>query len=67
MKIGELMQVAREFKGWTVRDLEKKTGIHNSLISQMETGHVQNPSWKNVVKIAKVLNLKLERLAACDD
>lgn len=60
------MAVARECKGWTVRDLEKQTGISNALISQIETGHVKSPSWRNVVKIAKALGLKLDRLAACD-
>lgn len=67
MKIGELLRVAREIRGMTLRDLEQKTGISNTLISQMETGHIKSPSWRNVVKIANVLNLKLERLAECDE
>lgn len=66
MKIGELIAVARECKGWTLRDLEKRSGISNALLSQIETGHIKNPSWRNVVKIAKALGLKLDRLAACD-
>lgn len=67
MKIGELIAVARECKGWSLRDMEKQTGISNALLSQIETGHIKSPSWRNVVKIAKALNLKLERLAACDE
>lgn len=67
MRIGELIQVARECKGWSLRELEKRTGISNALLSQVETGHIKNPSWKNVIKIAKALNLKLERLAACEE
>jgi transcriptional regulator with XRE-family HTH domain len=67
VRVGELILVARECKGWTLRDLEKHTGISNALLSQIETGYIKNPSWKNVVKIAKALNLKLERLAACED
>lgn len=67
MKLGELIQVARELKGWSIRELEKRTGISNALISQIETGHIKSPSWRNVVKIAKALNLKLERLAACEE
>lgn len=65
MKVGELICVARECKGWTLRDLERQTGISNALLSQIETGHIKSPSWKNVVKIAKALGLKLDRLAAC--
>jgi len=67
VKIGELIAVARECKAWTLRDLEKKTGISNALLSQIETGHVKSPSWRNVVKIAKALNLKLDRLAVCEE
>jgi transcriptional regulator with XRE-family HTH domain len=67
MKIGELIQVARECKGWSIRELEKRTGISNAVISQVETGHIKSPSWRNVVKIAKALNLKLDRLAACEE
>lgn len=67
MRIGELIAVARECKGYTLRDLEKSTGISNALLSQIESGHVKNPSWKNVVKIAKALGLKLERLAMCEE
>jgi transcriptional regulator with XRE-family HTH domain len=67
MKVGELIQVARECKGWSIREMEKRTGISNALISQIETGHIKSPSWRNVVKIAKALNLKLERLAACEE
>jgi transcriptional regulator with XRE-family HTH domain len=65
MRLGELILVARECKGLTLRELEKQTGISNALLSQIETGHIKNPSWRNVVKIAKALGLKLERLASC--
>jgi transcriptional regulator with XRE-family HTH domain len=67
MRIGELIGVARECKGWSLRELEKRTGIANALLSQIETGHIKSPSWRNVVKIAKALNLKLDRLAACEE
>lgn len=66
MRLGELLGVARECKGLTLRQLEKQTGISNALLSQIETGHVREPSWRNVVKIAKALSLKLDRLAECD-
>ena len=66
MSVGELVALARELNGWSLRQLEKKTGISNALLSQIETGRIKNPSWWNVVKIAGALNLKLERLAKCD-
>lgn len=66
MRLGELIAVARECRGLTLRGLEKKTGISNALLSQIETGKIKEPSWRNVVKIAKALGLKLDRIAACD-
>lgn len=65
MRLGELIATIREVRGMTLRHLERETGISNALLSQIETGHVANPSWKNVVKIANALNIKLERLAKC--
>lgn len=66
MKLGEAIAYARDVKGMSLRDLQRETGIHNALLSQIETGHVKEPSWRNVVKIAKALGLKLDRLAKCE-
>jgi transcriptional regulator with XRE-family HTH domain len=63
VKLGELLKMAREIKGITLRDLERETGISNALLSQIETGHVRQPGFQNVVKIARVLNVKLDTLA----
>lgn len=63
MKLGELLKMAREIKGVTLRDLERETGISNALLSQIETGHVRQPGFQNVVKIARALNVKLDTLA----
>ena len=63
MKLHEAIAYARECKGMTLRELEKKTGISNALLSQMETGAVKNPSFRNIVKISDVLKISLKRLA----
>jgi transcriptional regulator with XRE-family HTH domain len=63
MKIGELISLARELQGLTLRQFEKQTGISNALLSQIETGKVKEPSWRNVVKIAAALGVSLDRLA----
>lgn len=63
VKLGELLKMAREIKGVTLRDLERETGISNALLSQIETGHVRSPGFHNVVKIARALNVKLDTLA----
>jgi HTH-type transcriptional regulator, competence development regulator len=66
MRLGKLLATMRNVEGLSLRDLERRTGISNALISQIETNHVKEPSWRNVVKIARALNLKLDRLAECD-
>ncbi len=63
LKLGELLKLAREIRGISLRDLEHETGISNALLSQIETGHVRQPGFQNVVKIARALNVKLDTLA----
>lgn len=63
MKLHEAIAYARECKGLTLRQLEKLTGINNGQLSQMETGKIVEPSFRNVVKIARALNVNIKRLA----
>ena len=46
--------------------LEKETGVSNSLISQWKA-HRQNPSVKNIKKLAKYFNVPWEMLMADED
>jgi transcriptional regulator with XRE-family HTH domain len=63
VKLGELIAIARECKGWTLRDLEKASGVSNALLSQIETNKVKDPGFSTVVKITDVLGIGLERAA----
>jgi transcriptional regulator with XRE-family HTH domain len=63
MTLGELLGMAREMKDITLRELERQTGISNAVINQMETGHIKNPSFANVVKVSRALGVRLDRLA----
>ena len=63
MTLGEMLGMAREIKGFTLRELEGKTGISNALLSQIETGKVLDPGFSKIVQIARALGLKLDRLA----
>lgn len=64
MKLGELIAIARECKGWTLRDLERASGVSNALISQIELGRVKDPGLSTIVRIADALGLTMERVAA---
>lgn len=63
MKLGELITIARECKGWTLRDLEKACGVSNALLSQIETSKVKNPGFATVVRITDALGVNIERAA----
>lgn len=64
MRLGELIAIGRECKGWTLRDLEKATGVSNALISQIETGKVKDPGFATVVRLVEALGISIERAAA---
>jgi transcriptional regulator with XRE-family HTH domain len=63
MKLYEAIAYARGCKRLTLRDLEKKTGLSNALLSQIETGKVMEPGFRTIVKISRALDLSLNRLA----
>jgi transcriptional regulator with XRE-family HTH domain len=64
MNIGELIAVGRECKGWTLRDMERETGVSNALISQIETGKIKDPGFSTVTKLCRALGISAERAAS---
>ena len=66
MKLSKMLATARKAKGISLRQLEERTGISNALISQMETGHVGEPSFRKVIKIGKALGISLNRMAGAE-
>lgn len=65
MKLGELLSIARECKGWTLRELEEKCGVSNALISQIENGKVKDPGFSTVIRLVDALGLSWERVVKC--
>jgi transcriptional regulator with XRE-family HTH domain len=53
---------ARRCSGRSISD----RAVSNAVLSQIENGHVKDPGFFTVVKIAKALGLKLDRLAKCE-
>lgn len=53
----------RELRGWTLRQVAARVGISNPLISQIETGHVKQPSFKVVVALADFYGISVVALA----
>jgi len=64
LSLADLIAIARELKGWSLRDLEAQAGVSNALLSQIETGKVKDPGFATVVRICDALGVPLERAAA---
>jgi transcriptional regulator with XRE-family HTH domain len=62
-RLGTALRAARNARGFTLRDLERLTGMSQSQISQIETGYRADPSFSTVSKIAKALGVSLDGLA----
>src|SRR5215469_1692606 len=60
--LGQLLRLARELRGWSLRELDKRSGVPHAAISQIETGHIKEPSFRLIVKLTRALNLPLQRL-----
>lgn len=65
MRLGELISIARECRGWSLRALEQRCGVSNALLSQIETGKVRDPGFSTVIRICAALGIKLDRAAKC--
>lgn len=64
MVLRELLVTARELKGWSQRELGKRSGVGHVVIAQIELGLTADPGFSNVVKLADALGLPVERFAA---
>lgn len=63
MTLAGLIALARELKGWSLRDLERESGVSNALISQIEHRKVKDPGFSTVVALCDALGFSLDRAA----
>lgn len=61
--LGEAVRAIREERGIRQVELADKTGLTQSWISHVERG-ARNPSWSNVVRLAKGLGVSVAELAS---
>ncbi|WP_203332622.1 helix-turn-helix domain-containing protein [Planococcus beigongshangi] len=62
MKFGEYIKKIRTEKGLSMRELERRSGISQSYISQLEKGSQQNPKTDTIQKLANGLNTSYKDL-----
>lgn len=64
MTPGPLIKRLREEKGWSQRELGRRSGVHHSLISRLETGMQDDTHTHNLLRLAEVLGVPLMELLA---
>ncbi len=60
--LGEKLAAARAERNWTLREVERRTGIHNAHLSQIETGAIERPAPNVLWALAAVYELDLREL-----
>ena len=66
-RLGAVIRSNREAAGWSLRRLEERTGIDNSLLARMEQGNIGKPAPENLRRIAEALGIPLADLYALAD
>ncbi len=57
-KIGKMLKAGREQKHLSLREVEGLTGLSNALISQVENGHIKNPSFHSIVALCALYGIE---------
>lgn len=57
MSLGSDLRMARETKKMSIREVEKKTGISNSYLSQLENDKVKEPSPNILYALSKAYGI----------
>jgi len=60
--LGDMLAGARRGKQWSLREVERRTGIHNAHLSQIETGAIERPAPNVLWALAEVYGLDLQDL-----
>ena|SRR5579872_1095910 len=57
--LGTMLREARERNNFTLRQVDKATGVSSAYLSQLENGHVDNPSASILYKLATLYGEQL--------
>ena len=59
---GTRLRAARNERGWSLREAERRSGVPNAHISQIETGTIQSPELATLQPLAKAYGIQLADL-----
>ena len=57
-----LLRQARKQRGWSLREVERRTGVHNAHLSQIEQGRIEKPAMHLLFKLSRLYDLDYARL-----
>lgn len=60
--IGAYLKSLRDIKGISLREVERKAGVSNAVLSQIESGQVKQPSPGTLFKLAGIYGVPYEDL-----
>lgn len=61
-ELGDLLARERNNRGWSLREAERKTGIHNAHLSQLEKGVITKPAPAMLHTLAETYGVDFKRL-----
>lgn len=62
--LGPRLKAARKGRGWTLREAERRSGVPNAHISQVETGAIRHPGLGVLTRLAVAYEVPLHELVA---
>jgi transcriptional regulator with XRE-family HTH domain len=65
--IGAYLQQQREALGLSLRDLEERSGVGNSVIARFENGQINRPDPDKLAKLSRALGVSLNEVLAAGD
>ncbi|CAI82363.1 helix-turn-helix domain-containing protein [Dehalococcoides mccartyi] len=60
--VGVYLRSLRDTKGLSLREVERKSGVSNAVLSQIESGQVKRPSPTTLYKLAELYGVPYDEL-----
>ncbi|MFC3861180.1 helix-turn-helix domain-containing protein [Deinococcus antarcticus] len=60
--LGQELRRLRQLHGFTLKDVERTTGISNAYLSQVETGKIEKPSPAKLYALAEMYKVSYDKL-----
>lgn len=61
-RVGETLRRARQYRGWSLREVERRTGRANAYLSQVERGVIRRPDPAVLLQLAELYGLNFDLL-----